>query len=107
MMIGKPTEPLSVQSVARTPGASARRVEPGVASDAKVEGIGATDNVKLSDAGRALTAGGRTADEVRADKVAAVKKAVEEGTYRVQATVVADRLISDAAEMLRAMKPSR
>ena len=106
MIIGKPSDSVSAQPVTR-PGSSAGRVNPGVASDARIEGVQPTDNVKLSNAGRALTAGGKGADEVRAEKVAAVKKAVEDGTYRVRADAVADRMISDATEMLGAMRAGR
>lgn len=110
MIIGKPSDPAPAQPAVRTGGAGAaggKRVEPGVASDARIEAVETVDSVKLSDAGRALTAALRTPDEIRADKVAVVKRAVEDGTYRVRADAVADRLISDAAEFLGAMKSSR
>jgi flagellar biosynthesis anti-sigma factor FlgM len=41
--------------------------------------------------------------DFRADKVAALKKAIAEGTYHVQAKVVAERMIMEAAELLESM----
>ena len=105
MMIGKPTDVGAPQSALRTGSATTRRIESGTGSDEKVDGVAATDSVKLSDAGRALTAG-QSAEEFRADKVAALKAAVEAGTYEVKARVVADRMITEAAELLESMTAS-
>ena len=106
MMIGKPTDVGAPQAALRTGSATTRRIESGTGSDEKVDGVAATDSVKLSDAGRALTAAGQTAEEFRADKVAALKAAVEAGTYEVKARVVADRMINEAAELLESMTTS-
>jgi flagellar biosynthesis anti-sigma factor FlgM len=107
MMIGKPTDVGTPQSALRTGSATTRRVESGSAGGEKVDGVLPTDSVKLSDTGRALTAAARTVDEFRADKVAAVKLALEQGTYNMQARIIADRMISEAADLLKSMAASR
>ena len=101
MLIGKPVEPVSVAAVSRTGNAGA--VEPGVASGKPVQAVQPVENVTLSDTSRALSATGQPAEEARLDKVAAVKKAVEEGTYEVRAKVVGARMIVEAAELLETL----
>ena len=101
MLIGKPGEPVSVPAVSRTGNAGA--MEPGVGGGKKVETGPPAGNVTLSETGRALTTPGLPADEVRMDKVAALKKAVEEGSYQVKAKVVGTRMITEAAELLEVL----
>jgi flagellar biosynthesis anti-sigma factor FlgM len=102
MMIGKPADVGTPQPASRTGDATSRRVETG-AGGGKVEGVAPADSVNLSEAGRALTAANQAPDEFRAEKVAALKKAVAEGAYHVQAKVVADRMINEAAGLLETM----
>ena len=42
-----------------------------------------------------------TAADIDTDKVAAVKAAIEDGSYTVNAEAIADKLLSNAQEMLR------
>lgn len=110
MVIGKPTDAGTPKSALPTSSAGTRRVESGAAESGAagvVAGVIPTDSVKLSDAGRALTAAGQAVDDFRADKVAAVKMALEQGTYRVHARIIADRMIAEAAELLETMAASR
>ncbi len=102
MMIGKPTDVGSPQSASRTADVSSRRMESG-AGGGKVEGVVPTDSVSLSQAGRAITSTSQTVEEFRSDKVAALKTAIAEGTYHVQAKMVAERMIMEAAELLESM----
>lgn len=102
MMIGKPTDVGTPQSASRTGDATSRRIESG-AGAGKVDAVLPTDSVKLSQAGRALTAANQAPGEFRAEKVAALKQAIAEGSYHVQAKVVADRMINEAAELLESM----
>jgi anti-sigma28 factor (negative regulator of flagellin synthesis) len=101
MLIGKPVEPVSVAAVSRTGNAGA--VEPGVASGKPVQAVRPVENVTLSDTSRSLTAPGLPDEEARLDKVAALKKGVEEGTYQVRAKVVGTRMIMEAAELLETL----
>jgi flagellar biosynthesis anti-sigma factor FlgM len=102
MMIGKPNDVGSPQSASRTADATSRRMESG-GVDGKVAGVQATDSVKLSETGRAIVSTGEAVAEFRADKVAALRKSIAEGTYHVQAKVVAERMIMEAAELLESM----
>jgi flagellar biosynthesis anti-sigma factor FlgM len=103
MNINKPTDAVAPQSALRTTGAPARRLEAGGSGGGKVEGVQSPDSVQLSDTGRALSAAGQAIDQFREDKVAAVKRALEMGTYQVHARIVADRMISEASDVLRLM----
>ena len=102
MMIGKPTDVGSPQSASRTADATSRRMQTGGAGGT-VAGGPPTDSVKLADTGRAIAATGETVAEFRSEKVEALKKAIAEGTYQVQAKVVAERMIMEAAELLESM----
>jgi negative regulator of flagellin synthesis FlgM len=106
MMIGKPTDVGTPQAASRT--GAARAVEAGSSGGKveKVESVEGIDSVKLSDVGRAIVGAGQTLEEFRAEKVAALKKAVEDGSYKVQAKVVADRMINEAAGLLETMAAS-
>ena len=102
MNINKPTDAVAPQSALRTSGAPSRPAASG-GSDGKVEGVQSPDSVTLSDTGRSLGAARHAIDQFREDKVAEIKRALEMGTYRVQTRIVADRMISQAADLLRAM----
>jgi negative regulator of flagellin synthesis FlgM len=55
------------------------------------------DEVTISNAARELQEAAKTvqnADEVRADKVAEIKKQVQEGTYNVPTDALVDKLLS-------------
>ena len=57
---------------------------------------GSASTTSLSGAGTLLAAG--NTDDVRADKVAALKSAIDSGTYNVSAGDVADKLIAHLLE---------
>ena len=103
MNINKPTDAVAPQSALRTTGAPSRPAVSGGSGGGKVEGVQSPDSVTLSDTGRSLGAAGQAIDQFREDKVAEIKRALEMGTYHVQARIVADRMISQAADVLRAM----
>ena len=102
MMIGKPSDVGTPQSASRTGDVTPRRMESG-SGGGKVDAVATTDSVQLSPTGRAITAGNQAAEEFRSEKVAALKKAIAEGTYHIQAKVVAERMITEAAELLESM----
>jgi flagellar biosynthesis anti-sigma factor FlgM len=102
MNINKPTDAVAPQSALRPTGATSRPAAGG-SGGGKVEGVQSPDSVTLSDTGRSLAAAGQAVDQFRQDKVAEIKRQLELGTYRIQAKVVADRMISQAADLLRAM----
>ncbi|MGE0801871.1 MAG: flagellar biosynthesis anti-sigma factor FlgM [Lautropia sp.] len=114
MMIGKPSDvgatPPTQRSNASSAGARAAVPVPTQAAaggEQKVVGAEAADSVQLSDASRAMINADPGSDGVRADKVAAIKKAIEEGTYHVQAQKIADALIKEASELLESLSASK
>ena len=110
MMIGKPTDVGAAPPAPRTGAATGSRIAvaaPVASGEDKVDGPVASDSVKLSDTSRAMIAANQASDEFRADKVAAVRKAIEEGHYQVQARQIADRLIREASELLESLAASK
>ena len=69
------------------------------AGPADVEGVAPLNTVALSAASRQLVAGD-SAGGFDADKVAAVRRAIEQGTFGVDAGRIADRMIEQAGELL-------
>ncbi|GAB4398264.1 MAG: hypothetical protein OHK0048_09380 [Rhodoferax sp.] len=57
--------------------------------------------VTVSSAARALSAGATSTSDVDMAKVRAVKSAIAQGTYQVNPGVIADKLLSNAQEMLQ------
>ncbi|MFT4099903.1 MAG: flagellar biosynthesis anti-sigma factor FlgM [Burkholderiaceae bacterium] len=64
------------------------------------------DNVRLSNASREL---GSLELSVRADKVAALRKAIDEGKYQMDIEAIADNMIAEAARLIQTigMPPGR
>ena len=103
MMIGKPTDVGSTAPTPRAGAAATPRVSvtaPVASGEDKVESVEATDSVKLSDTSKSMTAANPSSEEFRADKVAALRKAIDEGQYQVQARKVADKMIREASELM-------
>lgn len=101
MKVGQPAE---MPKVSTTPPAGS-----GAAAPAKKEAAATATNA-ASSAGVAVTVSttvrtleqanrGEAAD-IDTDKVNAVRQAIEQGTYVVNAEVIADKLLSNAQEML-------
>ncbi|MEZ5727618.1 MAG: flagellar biosynthesis anti-sigma factor FlgM [Burkholderiaceae bacterium] len=61
-------------------------------------GPDANERVDISSASRALVDG--DSKDFRADKVAEVRQAIEEGRFAIHVQKVADKMISEAAELL-------
>lgn len=74
------------------------------ASAADSQGVEAVNTVALSATVRNLSTreAGEVGEDIDSEKVAAVKAAIEQGTFRVDSSKVADRLIEQAAELLSA-----
>ncbi len=102
MKIGKPTDLQQPDALTRaahgTVGGAA-----GTRSEA-VEKTPAVDAVRLSQTSRSLAAEGAAEEQpVRAQKVEDVKAAIREGRFQVSAHAVADKMISQAAELLETL----
>ncbi|MCL4184886.1 MAG: flagellar biosynthesis anti-sigma factor FlgM [Burkholderiaceae bacterium] len=107
MKIGKPSEIQQTTDVVlrsgQTPGGSRL---PGRAGDAGRPA--AADEVRLTRATRTLI--GETSDSaemVGAEKIEEVRKAIEEGRFPVNADVVAQRMISEAAQLLETLSQGK
>ena len=59
----------------------------------------ASAKIELSNTAATLLTGGASA-EFDAQKVARISKAIDEGTFRINPEAIADKLISNAAELL-------
>jgi negative regulator of flagellin synthesis FlgM len=104
MKIGQPHDnAILVNTGAQTPSAKPER---GAAATANATAAQSTQSagvaVTVSTAARSLAAVGRsdTAD-VDMDKVNAVRAAIQQGTYTVNADAIADKLLSNAQELLK------
>lgn len=101
MKIGNPLDKaIGAGATARTDGATTTStpgktgsLDGGVASSAKVT---------LSSAATGLLTGADS--DFDADKVSSVKQAIDNGSYKVDAEVIADKLISNAKDLLPARK---
>ncbi|WP_313077562.1 flagellar biosynthesis anti-sigma factor FlgM [Melaminivora sp.] len=87
------------QAKAAAPAPAAEAAAQGASRAAAGAAAGAGVPVTLSSAARAADAGRSSAD-FNAAKVQAVKAAIQNGTFRVNAEVVADKLLANAHEIL-------
>ncbi len=69
-------------------------------SGAKTPSVGASAKVTFSSAATGLLAGQDQDGDFDAGKVASVKQAIEQGSYKVNAEAIADKLISNARDLL-------
>lgn len=60
--------------------------------------------VTLSSTSQAMSAGGSSSDVFNAEKVEAMKLAISNGTFQVNPEAIADKMLSNAAEMLSASR---
>ena len=98
MKIGNLIETLKSEGVA--PGAS----RAGSSSSKPVSPVEASDRIDLSETSRTLAGSeARAGEEIRADKVNAVREAIARGEYRVDSAVVAERLIIESAQLLETL----
>jgi negative regulator of flagellin synthesis FlgM len=96
MKIGNPADkpavaPLSTPAGAAAAGAEAAKAQP-AAPDASAK-------VALSSTAATLLTGATTA-EFDADKVARISQAIADGSFKVNADAIADKLIANAQELL-------
>jgi len=97
MKIGNPADkPAPVVVGNGTPAAANGSAHAAVAIPAQAD---ASAKIELSNTASTLLTGGATA-EFDAEKVARIAKAIEDGTFKINPEAIADKLISNAQELL-------
>ena len=93
--------PSSSSTVSQTSPSNAQKVSQGAAEQAKSTGNSAGVSVSVSTLARSLEKPESTTSSVfDSAKVNAVKAAIQNGTYKVNPEAIADKLLSNAQEML-------
>jgi negative regulator of flagellin synthesis FlgM len=103
MKVGQTNEPLQTDLVSRATNGSRT---PAASQQQQVGAVVATDKVELSQTTLSLNGGGLVpgdATDIRPEKVEQVRRAMKEGNFHVSAEVIADKMISQAAELLQTM----
>ena len=88
---------------ARSPAAAAEDAAKGANAASTASSTAATPSAAVtvsSLAAQALGANGRTSADFDANKVKAVRSAIEKGTFKVNAEAIADKMLSNAEEMI-------
>lgn len=97
MKIGNPADkPAPVVVGNGTPAAANGSAQGATAIPAQAD---ASAKIELSNTASTLLTGGATA-EFDAEKVARISKAIEAGTFKINPQAIADKLISNAQELL-------
>jgi negative regulator of flagellin synthesis FlgM len=103
MKIGNPEAAVGVGAVRAQDTAQkhAAETKTAAASDASVAGeAGASAQVQLSAAASSLLGAAPAEADFDAAKVARIAQAIENGSFKVNAEVIADKLIANAQELL-------
>jgi len=99
MKIGNPAEHSVGLAQATGHAAAADAGKAATGSAAPAAAPDASAKVELSSAAATLLSGGST-PEFDADKVARISAAIADGSFKVNANVIADKLIANASELL-------
>ncbi|HRO58264.1 MAG TPA: flagellar biosynthesis anti-sigma factor FlgM [Burkholderiaceae bacterium] len=105
MKISNPADIKQSELLRSTQAAASRQA--GSAGGAAIEKAGAAASVQLSETSRNLAAETAAGEPIRTAKVDEVRKAISEGRFHVNADVVADKMIAEAAELLETLSRPR
>lgn len=101
MKVGQPAEMPKVSTPSSTASGTAAPAKKEAAATASSTASSAGVAVTVSTTVRTLEQANRgEAAEIDSDKVNAVRQAIQDGTYVVNAEVIADKLLANAQEML-------
>ena len=98
----KPAPPAAPAAVAATDGSTTSAVAAGTTAIPSKADASAT--IELSNTASTLLTGATTA-EFDAEKVARISKAIEDGSFKINPEAIADKLISNAQELLTKSQP--
>ncbi len=105
MKIGQPLDSaILVNTGAQTPSAKSERgavATPNATAAQSTQSAGVAVTVSTAARSMAAAAGRSDAADVDMDKVNAVRAAIQQGTYTVNAAAIADKLLSNAQELLK------
>ena len=87
-----PTVPAGTTGAAAAPAPAATTAIPAKADDSA--------KIQLSKAASSLLEGGASNAEFDADKVGRIQQSIEAGTFKIDPAAIADKLISNAQELL-------
>ena len=76
----------------------------GTRADTRADPTPASATIELSNTASTLLTGGATA-EFDAEKVARISQAIKDGSFRINPEAIADKLISNAQELLSKVRP--
>ena len=101
MKIGNPAEKIAQAQPAKptAPTAEAGKGQAAAAAAATPDTPDASAKIELSSAATGLLSSSSSA-EFDADKVARISQAINDGTFKINPDVIADKLISNAQELL-------
>jgi flagellar biosynthesis anti-sigma factor FlgM len=103
MKIGSNLDSKQVDTLNRAANGSRAPTSP----SGSIGGVQAIDKVQLSATSQSLAATEQATATIRAEKVAEVRAAIEQGRFHVSAQVVADRMITAASELVETMATGR
>lgn len=101
MKVGQTNEPLIPDPASRI----GARPPPASGSGAEAGAVAPADKVELSQTSLNLSSAG--AQSYSPERVAEVKAAIQDGSFHVNAQVVAERMISEAAELVETIASGR
>lgn len=105
MKIGQHSDkPTPATATSGTPAAGANGTSASAATSAIPAQADPSAKIELSNTAASLLSTGST-PEFDADKVASVSKSIDDGSFKVNPGVIADKLISNAQELLQKTKP--
>ena len=103
MKIGQKPElpsPVTQQALAKAQAKTVAAASEELAKNAAPAQANAGVPVSMSNSARALDRASRNAGDFNADKVKAIRTAIENGTFSINAEAIADKMLAGARDML-------
>jgi negative regulator of flagellin synthesis FlgM len=104
MKVGKPAHPTPAPVSNGTPAAPANGTTAAASASAIPAQADPSAKIELSNNASALMTGG-SSPEFDSEKVARISKSIDDGTFKINPEAIADKLISNAQELLKKSTP--